>query len=199
VKLAFFDFDGTITTKDSLVDFIQFAVGRGAYYRGLLVLSPMLTAYLLKLIPSQRAKERLIAYYFQDWGREEFKKTANRYAIKQIDSIVRPDALEKIRWHQAQGHRVVVVSASIECWLKAWCTKQGIELLSTKLEFFDEKISGRFATKNCYGAEKANRIKAHLNLEEYEHIYAYGDSSGDKELLALADEPHYKPFKASKS
>ncbi len=199
MKLAFFDFDGTITTKDSLVDFIQFAVGRGAYYRGLLVLSPMLTAYLLKLIPSQRAKERLIAHYFQDWGREEFKKTANRYAIKQIDSIVRPDALKKIRWHQAQGHRVVVVSASIECWLKAWCTKQGIELLSTKLEFVDEKIGGRFATKNCYGAEKANRIQAHLNLEEYEYIYAYGDSSGDKELLALADEAHYKPFRASKS
>lgn len=195
MKLALFDFDGTITTRDSLVDFIQFAVGKRAYYMGLLALSPMLITYVIKLTPNDRAKERMIAHYFRGWDKARFEKIANSYALKEIDRIVRPDALSKMQWHQKQGDRVVVISASMKCWLKAWCAMQGAELLSTELEFVDERLSGRFKTKNCYGPEKVNRIKAYLNLKEYAYIYAYGDSSGDRELLALADEAYYKPFR----
>lgn len=195
MKLALFDFDGTITTRDSLIDFIQFAVGKRAYYRGLVALSPMLLGYTVKLIANNRAKEKMLAHYFQGWERAKFKNVTSRYALEQIDQIVRPDALAKLQWHREQGHRVVMVSASMACWLRDWCVKEKIELLSTELEFVDEKLSGKFKSKNCYGKEKVNRINTYLNLKEYEYIYAYGDSSGDKELLALADESHYKPFR----
>ncbi len=64
----------------------------------------------------------------------------------------------------------------------------------------DEKIkngivTGKFSTKNCYGIEKANRVQEVYNFDDYDHIYAYGDSRGDKELLELADESFYKPFR----
>lgn len=194
-SLALMDFDGTITEKDSLAGFIQFAVGSASYYLGLLKLSPMLAAYVLKIIPNDIAKEKMLGYYFKGWDFERYEAAASQYSLEEIDKIVRPKAMEKIRWHQEQGHRVVIVSASMECWLKPWCERNGIELVSTKLEVCDGMLSGKLATKNCYGIEKANRVKELYDLQRYDKIFAYGDSSGDRELLALATEAFFKPFR----
>ena len=193
--ITFFDFDQTITTKDSLVDFIKFSVGKPQYYMGLFMLSPMLLGFSLKVIPNDIAKEKLISYFFKKWSHSDFNKLAQTYSIEYIDKIVRPQAMEKIKWHQGQGHHIVIVSASMECWLKPWCEKNKLELLATKLEVINNKITGRFLTKNCHGAEKVNRITEAYILSDYNYIYAYGDSSGDKEMLALADESFYKPFR----
>jgi len=192
--IAFFDFDGTLTAKDSMIDFIQYAVGRRSYYLGLLSISPILAAYKLNLISNHVAKERFIAFFFKEWDFLRFQKIADKYSIERIDKIIRPKAMEKIIWHQGQGHKVVVVSASIECWLKKWCEKNNVDLIATQLEIKKDKITGKFATKNCYGIEKVNRIKKKYDLSEFDFIYAYGDSPGDKDMLSIANERHYKYF-----
>lgn len=194
MKLALFDLDGTITQKDTLSDFIKFAVGKPVYYFGLFKLSYILIPYLLKFMPNYIAKEKLVTYFFKGWNANKFKKISEKYALNNLDRIIKPKAIEKIRWHQSQGHKVIIVSASMECWIKAWCDKNRIELISTRLEVKNNIITGKFSTKNCYGIEKVNRIKELYNLDEYMYIFAYGDSTGDKELLALANESFYKPF-----
>jgi HAD superfamily hydrolase (TIGR01490 family) len=191
MKIALFDFDGTITKKDSLPDFIKYAVGKRAYYYGLLFLSPILVAYKLKLTPNYIAKEKLISYYFKGWDYEHFQDIADRYPV---DIIIRPKAIKKILWHKEQGHKVVIVTASLEYWLRVWCKKNGVDLLATRLEILDGKLTGKFSTKNCYGIEKVNRVKQHYKLTDYNMIYAYGDSAGDKELLTIADKQYYKIF-----
>ena len=192
MKLALFDFDGTITYKDSMVDFIQYGVGKPAYYWGLLLLSPILVAYKLKLIPNDVAKEKLIAHFFTGWHRPYFDEVASNYSRERIKEIIRPNMLEKIRWHQQQKHDVVVVSASMESWLVYWCKEQGVDLIATQLETVNGKVTGKFASKNCHGIEKVNRIKQQYTLSAYETIYAYGDSSGDKAMLAIADIRYYR-------
>ena len=193
--LVIFDFDGTITTHDSLVRFTQYAVGKPFYYMGLLKLSRTLIAYSLKLIPNYIAKEKLISHFFKDWSEDKFKKVADKYSVSQIDNIIRPQAIEKIRWHQQLGHKIVIVSASMEYWLKLWCEKNNLDLIATKLEIQNSILTGKFSTKNCHGIEKVNRIKEIYDLSQYDYIYAYGDSSGDREMLALANESFYKPFR----
>ena len=195
MRLALFDFDGTITTKDSMVEFTLYAVGKKAYYLGLLKLSPMLIAYKFKLYPNHKAKERFLAYFFKKMCLKEFQKLVKGYGESEIDKIVRDGAREKIKWHKERGDEVVVVSASMECWLKSWCDRQNIKLIATKLEISDGRFTGKFATKNCYGKEKVNRLRAYYRMDDYSHIYAYGDSRGDREILALADESFYKPFR----
>ncbi len=194
MKIAFFDFDGTITTQDSLPDFIKFAIGKPKYYLGLCLLSPILLAYVLKLLPNHSAKEKMISYFFKGWPEKTFQAVANEYSINKIDPIVRHKAIEKLRWHLEQGHKVVIVSASMKSWLKQWCDTQNVELISTQLEIKQGKLTGKFATKNCHGKEKVNRIKEQYSLQDYSYIYAYGDSSGDKDMLKLANEAFYKPF-----
>lgn len=194
MNIAFFDFDGTITRKDTLVGFIQFAAGKISYYLGLLWLAPMLSAYLLKIIPNDQAKERLLGHFFKGYESKHFEEIAHNYSLREIDPIIRPAALEKIKWHQSRGDQVVIVSASAESWLSGWCSQNNIELLATRLEIKEGRLTGRFATKNCFGPEKVNRIKKSYNLKTYERVYAYGDSRGDREMLQMADESHYQPF-----
>jgi len=195
MNIALLDFDGTITTDDSLIKFIRFVVGDIKFILGMAILSPMIIAYKLKLIPNYKAKQYMLSYFFKGMTEQKFIQVANLYSLKHIDTILRPKAMDKIAWHKEQGHKVVIVSASIECWLKPWCDKHDLDLIATKLEIKDSTVTGKFLSKNCYGIEKANRIQEQYNLDDYDHIYAYGDSRGDKELLALADESFYKPFK----
>ncbi|TLT01303.1 HAD-IB family hydrolase [Aliarcobacter cibarius] len=194
-KIAFFDFDGTITTDDSLLKFIRFVVGDRKFLLGLTSLSPMLVLYKLKLIPNYKAKQYMLSWFFKGISKDNFLNVANEYSLVHIHKILRPKAIQKIFWHKEQGHKVVIVSASLECWLKPWCEKNGLELLATKLEIRNEIVTGKLLSKNCYGVEKVNRIKEFYDLEEYDYIYAYGDSSGDKHMLELANESFYKPFR----
>jgi|APSaa5957512535_1039671.scaffolds.fasta_scaffold51479_2 phosphatidylglycerophosphatase C len=193
--LAFFDFDGTITTSDSLIKFIRFVVGDVRFIYGLIILAPVLIFYKLKLIPNYKAKQAVLCYFFKGMIQEDFLQAANEYSLKHINDILRPKAMQKIRQHKDQGHKVVIVSASIECWIKPWCDKHDLDLISTKLEMAEGVVTGKFSTKNCYGVEKKHRIKEVYNLDDYDYIYAYGDSQGDLEMLGIADKARYKPFR----
>jgi len=194
-NLALFDFDGTISNKDSLVEFICYAVGKPRYLLGVIYLSPMLVAYKLNIIKNNKAKEIFLSHFFKDWNRNRFQDIATRYSLEKLDDIVRDKAMERIKWHKYKGDKIVVVSASIECWLKDWCKREELSLISTKLEYKDKKITGKFSTPNCYGKEKVKRIHDMYYLGDYETVYAYGDSIGDKELLELANEPSFRPFR----
>lgn len=194
-RLALFDFDGTITKSDSMFRFVRFTVGDLRFALGMLVLSPMFLLLKLKVISNSKAKQWMMQYFFAGLDERSFNRAATEYSLSHIDKILRPQAIEKIEWHKAQGHTVVLVSASMESWLKPWCDQNGLRLISTQLEFINGVISGRLVGKNCHGIEKVKRVKKQYDLSQYAYIYAYGDSRGDKELLALADESYYKPFR----
>ena len=192
--LALFDFDGTITRKDTFLAFIRFTHGSLRYWLGMWVLSPLLVLYALKVIPNNRAKVFVFRYFFGGWKYERFKKAGEDFCAAALPALLRKSAIEKIQFHQQHQHRLIVVTASAGEWVHPWCQTMGMEIISTKLEVVDEKITGRLAGTNCYGPEKVNRIQQVLQLQDYPVIYAYGDSNGDKEMLAIAQHSHYKPF-----
>ena len=195
MNIAFFDFDGTITKKDTLIEFIKYSVGEKNYYLGMFANLPMLLKFKLKLLPNDEAKQRLLTYFFGNWSEKRFKEAAYNYSINEIDKVVKKSALEKIDWHKKNGDRVVVISASLECWLKPWCEKNDLDLICTKMRFDDGKVSGRFLGRNCHGQEKADKIKESFDLKKFDKIYAYGDSSGDRQMLELSTNPHFRVFK----
>lgn len=192
--LALFDFDGTITKKDTFIEFIKFTHGSLSYLLGLWLLSPMLVLYALKLIRNDKAKTIMFKYFYGGWKYERFKKAGEDFCEKKVPALVKKSALEKLKSHQTNGDRVILVTASGKEWVKPWCDEIGIEMLSTEVEIKNNLITGELSSANCYGPEKVNRIKAILKTEDYTTIYGYGDSSGDKEMLALCQHPHYKYF-----
>jgi len=191
MKLALFDFDGTITRKDSFLDFIIHVVGARRFLTGLLVLSPFIIAYKLKIISNSKAKEFVLGFFFRGWDANRFKNAAYNYSRDKLPRIVRKTAMKRLNWHKQEGHKVVIVSASIDDVLRNWCDMNEVDLIATQIEVRDGKLTGKFLSKNCYGPEKVSRLKERFNLTECEYIYAYGDSRGDREMLALADEAYH--------
>ena len=191
-KIVAFDFDGTLTTKDTLIEFIRYACGTGAFVKGFLRYAHLLVLMKLGLYPNWKAKQKVFAYFFEGMKIEEFDGLCQRFA-KDNQHLLRPKGIEAIQQALDKGAEVLIVSASIDNWVQPFFAE--VKVLGTQVEVIDGKLSGRFLTKNCYGQEKVNRILAlYPNRSEY-HLTAYGDSRGDKELLAFADESHYKPFR----
>lgn len=192
MALALFDFDRTITTRDSFTGFIKYARGPTRFYLGVVCFVPVIVGLLLGFIRAWRAKELLTIYFFGGRGVHEFEEQAMRYSREELPKIIREVALERIEWHKRRGDTIVVVSASIESWLQVWCETHHIDLIATKLETKNGRISGRFLTKNCSGSEKVRRIEERYKLSDFDCIFAYGDSPGDKPMLAIADVRYYR-------
>ncbi len=194
-EIAFFDFDGTITTKDTLLEFIKYSKGTFAMYWGFLLNSPFLVAYKLKIITNQRAKEKVLKYFFGGMNIIEFNNYCEKFSTNIIPSLLRPKAIEAIQKFKASDTSVVIVSASPENWIKPWADGLGLQLLATQLVINEQKITGDIVGLNCYGPEKVCRIKNHYDLNDYNTIYAYGDSGGDTDMLNISSQPHFKPFR----
>lgn len=193
--IAFFDFDGTITSKDTLLEFIRFVKGDTAFYTGFMLHSPVLVLYKLKIISNQTAKEMMLRHFFGKMDVEVFRKHCENFANEKLPQLIRPKAMHEIRKMQESGADVVVVSASPENWLASWCNAAGTGCIATKLVVAKNKITGKIDGRNCHGEEKVNRIRSAYDLNNYSSVYAYGDTSGDKPMLSMADIKFYRPFR----
>ena len=115
--------------------------------------------------------------------------------------LFRPQAFQYLQSIKKQADQILVISASIDNWVRPFFStifsaEDSFQVLGTKLEVRDGKLTGRFLTPNCYGQEKVNRLKQVLNEPRQAYsIKAFGDSRGDKELLEYADQGDYKPFR----
>jgi HAD superfamily hydrolase (TIGR01490 family) len=185
--IAFFDFDGTLTKKDSLIDFIIYTNGYARFLFGLTILSPYLLLYKLGLYNNQRAKEKVLTFFLKDLPKQKFDNLASNYGYKRLPLIINNNTLDKLLWHKNQGHHVVIVTASFKEWIKPWSDKFEVDVISSELEFNDDIITGKIFNKNCYGIEKVNKIKKNYDLNIFKFIYAYGDSKGDEELFSIAN------------
>lgn len=194
--IAFFDFDGTITTADTMFAFFKYAKGTYAYYFYFWLLSPVFVLYKIGLLPGQTAKEISLRVLFGGMQRETLESIGKAFCHQKVDGLVRPKAWEKLQWHRNQGHEVYIVSASAEEWLRPWTEAKGINLICTGLLYTPEgRFTGRINGKNCNGKEKVCRIEQKINLAHYQTVYAYGDTSGDKDMLAMATYGEFKPFR----
>ncbi len=193
--LALFDFDGTISKKDSFFDFIKFTNNPFKIIGGLIYLSPTLLLYLLDFMPNWRTKEIVLEYFYKGIPQNVIEALGMKYCEIRINNILKQTALDKINWHQKQNHRIILVTASLDIWLAEWTKRMKIELIATKPDYKNNVITGKIKGKNCWGPEKVIRIKSALNLSDYNIIYAYGDSRGDKEMLEIATHPNYRNFK----
>lgn len=216
-KIYCFDFDGTLTTSDTLLEFIKFAKGKGRFLMVFLMYSPMLALMKLHLYPNWKAKQKIFAHLFAGMRIERFDKLCQEFAECNLH-LLRPDSIHCIHQALSESAQVFIVSASIDNWVRPFFHHRGITditVLGTQIEVVDGKVTGRFKTNNCYGEEKVRRIcealttttgtsipttnaygTTSLSFDRSQYdIEAFGDSRGDKEMLAFANQGHYKPFR----
>ncbi|MDQ1192635.1 phosphatidylglycerophosphatase C [Brevundimonas vesicularis] len=190
-----FDFDGTLTIRDSFTEFLRWRAGPGAWALGLVKLAPALAAYA-KDRDRGRIKAASVKEFLLGVSRQTLEAEAAAFAEEIWPRFMRPDALEVWNdWGQRGAHRVIV-TASPTTTVAPFARKLGAEaLLGTEFVFdADDRITGDFAGPNCRGQEKVRRLKAAYG-EDMTLTAAYGDTSGDTEMLAMAQQPGFRVFR----
>lgn len=184
--VAAFDFDGTITRRDTLVPFLRQVAG----HRGF-------GAAFVAALPALRAAERREAYKAAVLHRilgglraTDLHDEARAYGSG-LPAQFRPEIVDRIRWHQGEGHEVVIVSASLRAYLDPVVEHLGLDgVCAVELEVdHEDRLTGHMVGANCRGPEKVRRLTHWLGGETPARLWAYGNSSGDRELLAAAQEP----------
>jgi phosphatidylglycerophosphatase C len=192
-----FDFDGTLTTKDSFTGFLAWRVGMARYVAGLIRLLPSLLAYLIDR-DRGRLKAAAASVFLKGLSRAELDASARRYAESHARKLLRPDAVRAWKRWQGQGARLVVVTASPESVVAPFARGLGCDrIIATQLEFDQaDRVTGRLAGPNCRGEEKVRRLREVFGPDVHLEA-AYGDTSGDHAMLALADEAGFKVFQGT--
>jgi len=190
--VAAFDFDKTITTHDTLLPFLLHLHPFHHKSIRLIKLFPTLLLYKMGMMENHDAKENLLKAFLKNHAYNHLEEQAEIFAQSRLPSFVKTDALERVRWHQKEGHQCILISAGLELYLKPWADTIGLDVSATRLQVQEGRVSGKIEGKNCYGQEKVNRLLDRFGPKSGFELYAYGDSLGDKELLAIADHAFYR-------
>jgi phosphatidylglycerophosphatase C len=192
--VAAFDFDKTISTRDNVVPFVRAVVGRTRLTHALLAISPRLVGAALDDERRDAAKVALVRRTFAGYDAGLIARVAAEFADDVVARHLRPDVVERVAWHRNQGHELVIVSASFTSYLDPIAARLGFAaVLATELAVGDDgRLTGELVRPNVRGVEKVRRLDEWLGATaanaEPAFVWAYGDSSGDRELLARADQ-----------
>lgn len=204
--VAAFDFDGTLTWRDTLLPFLRRLLGGLTLLWVLFVCSPWLVAYVLHLISNHRAKAVLLQAALAGRSVAEVERCAQAFVREYLPQQWRPWGLQQLVQHQQAGHRCVLVTASTSPYMHLVGASLGVDaVLCTEMEVVDGRYTGRLATANCHGEEKVERLKAWLTQtygpapDHQPTLHAYGDTKGDWPMLRMAQQAWYreKPWKAN--
>jgi len=194
--LAIFDFDKTITTKDSFNDFFIAQFGIINFLIFMLRNSFYVSLYITGRMENHVIKEKLLSNYFKNASYPEFAEKCREYSRYRLPGIINKECIKKIIWHKQMNHELVLLSASLYEWIEPWAKDIGFShIICTKIEIIDGKVTGKIKSEeNCYGKNKLNLLNKIFNDMTSYYIYAYGDSKSDKYFLEIADEAFYKRF-----
>ncbi|MGZ5188522.1 MAG: HAD family hydrolase [Kaistella sp.] len=192
-KLYLFDFDGTLTNKDTMFLYLRF-YNPSKFIVQFMKHIPLFALLKLKLADAEKVKKSFIASILKGESRQKIEKKSQIFFEKYQQEIIRENALEFISNIDRNHTESYIVSASLDIWVKPFAEKFQMKLLATQAEFKDGVFTGDFVGRNCNGPEKVNRIKEAVKGSKFDKTIAFGDTSGDREMLAWADESQFEFF-----
>jgi len=193
--LVAFDFDGTLTVRDSFNAFLKWRAGPARWTLGLIRLSPALIAYVFNRNRG-KLKAAAVREFLKGVSQARLEADARTFAELYAPSLFRPDAVAIWRRWRAKGAKLVIVTASPDLIVAPFARGLGADMLiGTRLAFdLNDKVVGALAGPNCRGKEKVVRLKEAFG-DSVRLAAAYGDTSGDTEMLAIAEERGFRVFR----
>ncbi len=197
-RLIVFDFDGTITTKDTFALFLRYYSGSISWFFKILRLLPTFIAYKLGRIDRHAVKAAVIYRFFKDQSAAEVDAKAQKFASEVIPPLIRPLAQACFNEKKRDIESLYICSASISPYLRHWARAQGLpeaQVLAVELEADSGVLSGFIKGYNVWGQNKVRRISDAFHSETVHIKEAYGDTEGDLELLNAAEASFFRPFR----
>lgn len=192
-KLYCFDFDGTLTYKDTMFMYLKF-YDPTKFRLQFLKHVPLFVLLKLRLAETEKVKKSFIGSILKGQTQEKIEKKSRQFFEAHYPKVVRENALDFIKNIDHENTQSLLVTASLDIWAKPFADAFNMKLLATQAEFKNGVFTGNFIGRNCNGNEKLARIQTEIRDKKYDKIIAFGDTSGDKPMLKWANEGHYQFF-----
>ncbi|RUO34090.1 HAD family hydrolase [Aliidiomarina soli] len=192
MALALFDFDGTVTTHETMPVFIKLSVGKRRLVFGHLILAPLILGFKLGFVSGVVIRRVIVRLAYSRVPIVRLERSGHQFAEQYLSASLRPEAMERINWHKDSGHKVVIVSGGLDIYLAPWCQKHGLDLICSSLEHREGLLTGKYDGEQCVLSEKVRRVHERYDLDSFESIYAYGDTLEDKDMLNIATNAYYQ-------
>ncbi len=192
MNLALFDFDGTLTTRETFAPFLRYAVPPLRRALGSVALAPLVPVYRRGWLSGLAMRATATRVALSGMPLAHASHAGERFAREVVPGLLRPEAMAALRAHRDAGDRVIVVSAAFELYVAPWCAAEGVACLASRLEVREGRLTGRYLGAQCAGAAKADRVRAHCDVAGFSTIHAWGDTPEDDALLALATRRFYR-------
>ena len=192
-NLYLFDFDGTLTCKDTLFDFLKFSFSK-VYFVNYLMFIPLFVVSKLKIIDAGFVKEMFISKFLKGKSYVEINQLAQNYFEQNHQELIYSKADEYIKSLSNYNDKFIV-SASIDFWIQPFADYYEMGLICTKAKYDEQGFfTGKFASPNCNYQEKKNRIEKEIDLSLYDQIIAFGDTKGDEAMFSIATKSNFRCF-----
>ncbi len=184
---ALFDFDGTITSKDTtILLLVELLKLRPWLFSGLLW-------FLFRMIVSndsvskQRYKNKAIGHLIKDLSDMQLSG-ALQYFSDKVKTLYRPSVLRSIDQAIQDGCTVLIVTASPSFAIGFCVSELPLLVLGTEFEKKESAYTGLLSGENCYGQEKVNRLEkwAKSNNIQLNVELAWSDHFSDLYMLKLS-------------
>lgn len=202
--IVVFDFDGTITTRDTFALFLRYYAGTPKWAFNIAKLLPVFAAYKLGKIDRHAVKKAVIRRFFAGTLSADVERRASEFAKEVIPGLIRPAAQERLDALLSDpncgAESLYICSASIGPYLRAWASSCGIQekhVMATEMATDNERITGELLGYNVWGQNKVRRIFDQFAPHSVKIREAYGDTRGDREMLHAAEASFFRPFRVT--
>lgn len=192
-KVYFFDFDGTLTDKDTMFMFLSHC-DKNRFAWQFVLHTPLFLLLKLKLAKAEKIKRHFISKVLKGQTKDFLDDKAQSFFSENYPAIIRGNALEFINNMDRTLTESYIVTASLDIWVQPFADHFKMNLLATEALYKDGIFTGKFKGPNCNNEEKVVRIKAALKDKKYDKSIAFGDTSGDNAMLKFVNEGHFKFF-----
>ncbi|MCW8398017.1 HAD-IB family hydrolase [Legionella sp. PATHC038] len=191
--VAIFDFDGTITYKNTTIPFLRFIEEKHFFWK-FLPKVPHALAYKLHLIDVDGLNNIIATHFLKDLSQEFLYQSGENFVDSILPQLIKDSAIQRLKWHKERGHHCILATSAYNLYVDYWGKQNGFDhIVSTQIDFDPQgKATGKLRGKSCNGQEKLRRVLECINNPKT--LYAYGDSNGDKEILNYATHPYYRRF-----
>ncbi|RAP59675.1 HAD-IB family phosphatase [Oleiagrimonas sp. MCCC 1A03011] len=190
--LALFDFDGTLTVRETFADFMRAATPSWRRYLGGLWFGPMYAGYKAGWVSGSRIRAEVVRFGFRGLPANALRAAGEAFARNVLPTRLDMRMMQRLDDHRRRGDVVAVVSGALDVYLQPWCAQHGLPVICSRLQVVDRLVTGRYEGAQCVGEEKARRVRAAWDLSSFGEIHAYGDTAEDHAMLALAHRAYFR-------
>ncbi len=178
-----FDFDGTLVSRDSFLDFsLRYCARRP----GRLLLLGALLPLALFLAVRSRTQAASVLLWAMTVGSStrRFVLALRRYATSTLPSYANEVIFEELARHQREGSRVVIATGTVPLLVRGLLAARNLGRIAIVGSRFRGRWGGLIAETHCIGGVKVRELKRRFDIVEWSTVYT--DSFADRSLLSRA-------------